>query len=161
MASSPIPVLHGSATVSAPIDQAFRAFTASLDGWWPREYHIGQAEMAEAILEQREGGRWYEKGVDGSECDWGHVLVWQPPHRLVVTWQVNGMWQYDPDPARASEIEVRFTSLAPNQTRVELEHRHIERLVDAQALVDGIEQQGGGWSSMLERFGAFAAPVGG
>lgn len=159
MASPTIPVLHGSVTVHAPIDRAFRAFTTSLDRWWPREYHIGHAEMAEAILEPRAGGRWFEKGVDGSECDWGHVLVWEPPDRLVVTWQINGMWQYDPDPAHASEIEVRFTSAGPHQTSVQLEHRYIERLVEAKALVDGIEQQGGGWSSMLKRFAASATPA--
>src|SRR5204863_5320320 len=125
-----------------PVDQAFRAFTASMDSWWPREYHIGQAEMAEVVLEPHAGGRWYEKGADGSECDWGHVLVWDPPHRLVVTWQINGMWQYDADATRASEIEVRFQAFGPNETRIELEHRHIERLVGAEALVDGIERQG-------------------
>ena len=74
--------------------------------------------MATAILEPREGGRWYEQGVDGSECDWGRVLAWEPPHRLVVTWQINGHWQYDPDPAQASEIEVRFTADGPDQTIV-------------------------------------------
>lgn len=157
MSSPMIPILHGNTVVNASIEQAFRAFTASLGRWWPREYHIGQGEMAEAILEQREGGRWYEKGVDGSECEWGRVLLWEPPHRLVVTWQINGMWQYDADPARASEIEVRFTAAGPNQTDVQLEHRHIERLVEPQALVDGIEQQGGGWNTLLERFGTFAA----
>ena len=160
MGSPTIPVLHGNVIVDAPIDQAFRAFTGSLDRWWPREYHIGQAEMAEAILEPREGGRWYEKGVDGSECDWGRVLVWEPPHRLVVTWQIDGRWQYDPDPAHASEIEVRFTTAGPDQTSVQLEHRHIERLGHADALVDGIERQGGGWGSLLQRFGAFAASAG-
>ena len=157
MASPMIPVLHGSASVNDSIDQAFRAFTTSLDRWWPREYHIGQAEMAEAVLEPREGGRWYEKGVDGSECNWGQVLVWEPPHRLVLTWQINGMWQYDPDPAHASEIDVRFVAVGPNETSVQLEHRHIERLVAAEALVNGIEQQGGGWSTVLGRFGALLA----
>lgn len=160
MSSTAIPVLHGSAIVNAPIDLAFRAFTASVDGWWPREYHIGQVDMAEAILEQHQGGRWYEKGVDGSECEWGQVLVWEPPRRLVLTWQINGLWQYDPDPARASEIEVLFTTAGPNQTRVQLEHRYIERLVEAEALVHGIQQQGGGWSSLLERFATLAATAG-
>jgi uncharacterized protein YndB with AHSA1/START domain len=152
LASQQIPVLHGSVTVQVPIDQAFRAFTTSLDQWWPREYHIGQAEMAEAILEQHQGGRWYEKDVDGNECDWGQVLEWVPPHRLVISWQINGMWQYDPAPSHASEIEVRFTAIGPKVTRVELEHRYIERLVKAQALIDGIERQGGGWRTLLERF---------
>jgi len=139
-----------------PIERAFRAFTESFNSWWPAEYHIGQVDMAEAILEQRQGGRWYERGVDGSECDWGEVLAWEPPNRLVVTWQVNGRWQYDPDPEHASEIEIRFTAQGPQQTAIQLEHRHIERLVEAQGIVDAIVEQGGGWSSLLGRFAASA-----
>jgi uncharacterized protein YndB with AHSA1/START domain len=84
------------------------------------------------------------------------VLAWEPPHRLVVTWQINGQWQYDPDPAHASEIEVRFTADGPEQTIVELEHRHLERLVDGQALRDGITG-GGGWAGLLELFAKAAA----
>ncbi len=151
-----IPALHGTITVSAPIDRAFRIFTESLDTWWPREYHIGRTDMAEAILEAREGGRWYERGVDGSECDWGRILAWEPPHRLVVTWQINGEWQYDPDPEHASEIEVRFTADGPDKTVVELEHRLLERLAGGQAIHDTIGQ-GGGWNSILEQFARAAA----
>jgi uncharacterized protein YndB with AHSA1/START domain len=110
------PPLTGTITVDAPIEPTFRVFTDSFGSWWPAEYHIGQAEMATAILEPRAGGRWYEQGVDGSECDWGRVVAWEPPHRLVVTWQINGHWQYDPDPERASEIEVRFAADGPDQT---------------------------------------------
>jgi uncharacterized protein YndB with AHSA1/START domain len=95
--------------------------------------------------------RWYEQGTDGTECDWGQVLTWEPPHRLVITWQINGHWQYDPDPEHASEIEVRFSADGPDQTTVELEHRRLERLVDGQALRDGITG-GGGWPSLLELF---------
>jgi len=79
------------------------------------------------------------------------VLTWEPPHRLVVTWQINGHWQYDPDPTHASEIEVRFSADGPEQTTVSLEHRRLERLVDGQALRDGITG-GGGWPSLLELF---------
>ena len=80
MTSAPtIPPLTGTITVDAPIDQAFRTFTDAFGSWWPAEYHIGQADMATAILEPREGGRWYEQGTDGSECDWGRVLAWEPP----------------------------------------------------------------------------------
>jgi uncharacterized protein YndB with AHSA1/START domain len=149
--TSTIPALNGRITVRVPIERAFRVFTSSFNSWWPREFHIGQAEMAEAILEPREGGRWYERGVDGSECDWGMVLAWEPPHRLLVTWQINGEWQYDPDPQHASEIEVRFIDEGPELTRVELEHRLLERLVGGQALRDGIGE-GGGWSSNLAIF---------
>ena len=151
-----IPAILGTITIDVPIERAFRVFTASFDTWWPREYHIGQTDMAEAILEPREGGRWYERGVDGSECDWGRVLAWEPPHRLVVTWQINGEWQYDPDSQHASEIEVRFTSDGSERTRVELEHRLLDRLVGGQAIYDGIGQ-GGGWSSNLQRFAEAAA----
>lgn len=151
--ASTIPDLHASITVAVPVDRAFQVFTDSFGTWWPADYHIGQADLAEAIIEPREGGRWYERGTDGSECDWGRVLVWEPPRRLVVTWQINGHWQYDPDPDHASEIEVRFTPVGPEQTTVEMEHRHLDRLVDGQGIYDGI-RDGGGWRSTLDRFAA-------
>jgi uncharacterized protein YndB with AHSA1/START domain len=149
--ASTIPTLGGKATVGMPVEEAFRFFTDSFGSWWPAEYHIGHADMATAILEPREGGRWYERGVDGTECDWGRVLAWEPPHRLVVTWQINGQWQYDTDPEHASEIEVRFTPDGPEQTVVVLEHRHIDRLVAGQAIHDTI-LSGGGWTAILELF---------
>ena len=151
-----IPPLGGTVTVGVPVERAFRVFTASFNTWWPSQYHIGQAEIAEAVLEPRAGGRWYERGVDGSECDWGRVLTWEPPHRLVVTWQINGEWRYDPDPEHASEIEVRFIANGPETTNVELEHRLLNRLVNGQAIYDGIGQ-GGGWNSILQRFANAAA----
>jgi uncharacterized protein YndB with AHSA1/START domain len=147
----PIPPLDGTITVAAPAERAFRVFTESVNAWWPHQYHIGQAEVAQVILEPHEGGRWYERGVDGSECDWGRVLAWQPPHRLVLSWQINGAWQFDPDPDHASEIEVRFTSDGAQQTTVKLEHRHLDRLVDGQALHDGI-RGGGGWTAILDLY---------
>jgi uncharacterized protein YndB with AHSA1/START domain len=152
-----IPPIGGSVTVAVPVDHAFKVFTGSIDSWWPAQYHIGKADMDKAIIEPREGGRWYEVGVDGSECDWGRVLAWEPPHRLLLTWQINGRWQFDPDPAHASEIEVRFAADGPEQTTVELEHRHLERLVDGQALRDAIVVAGGGWNSLLELFAKTAA----
>ncbi len=154
--ASTIPPLGGTVSVGLPVDEAFRVFTDSFDSWWPVEYHIGQADMAEVVLEPREGGRWYERGVDGSECDWGRVLAWEPPHRLVITWQINGAWQFDPDPEHASEIEVRFSADEPGQTRVDLEHRHIDRLADGQA-ISGTISGGGGWNAILERFAKAAA----
>lgn len=151
-----LPTLTGSATVSMSAEQAFRFFTDSFGSWWPAEYHIGPTDMADAILEPREGGRWYERGTNGTETDWGRVLAWEPPHRLVVTWQINGQWQFDPDPARASEIEVRFTAVGPEQTTVELEHRHLDRLVAGESVQQMIGQ-GGGWSTILETFAKAAA----
>ncbi|PZF92016.1 SRPBCC family protein [Micromonospora deserti] len=146
-----IPAIRRSITVDAPVDRAFRVFTESFDSWWPAGYHIGRIEVAEAVLEPREGGRWYERGTDGSECDWGRVLAWEPPHRLVLTWQITGEWQYDPDPANASEIEVRFTAAGPERSVVELEHRLLDRLVRGQAMHDAVSGDGG-WAGILERF---------
>ena len=134
-----VPEISGKVTVSVPVEQAFRVFTSSFGSWWPREYHYGQAEMAEAILESGEGGRWFERGTDGTERDWGRVLVWEPPQRLVVTWQTNG------------QIEVRFTADGPGQTVVELEHRHLDRLVGGDA-IRGMIVSGGGWNAILELF---------
>ncbi|MBF6210729.1 SRPBCC family protein [Nocardia puris] len=153
-----VPVLRRSTGVALPLEKAFAFFTESFGSWWPSDYHIGAAEVAEAILEPRAGGRWYERGVDGSECDWGRVLVWEPPHRLVVTWQINGQWRYDPDPERASEVEVRFTADGPDRTTVELEHRHLDRLVDGRAMHDRVSAEPGGWGTLL---GIFAETAGG
>ncbi|WP_218026019.1 SRPBCC domain-containing protein [Nocardia miyunensis] len=89
--------------------------------------------------------------MDGVECDWGRVLEWEPPHRLVVTWQINGHWQFDPDPARASEVEIRFAA-DDYGTTVTLEHRHPDRLVAGEAIARTITEQGGGWSTLLELF---------
>jgi uncharacterized protein YndB with AHSA1/START domain len=100
--ASAVPAIRGTRTIGVPIELAFRVFTGSFGSWWPAEYHIGTADMAEAIIEPRDGGRRYGRGVDGSECDWGRVLAWDPPRLLVVTWQINGKWQYDPDPEHAS-----------------------------------------------------------
>ncbi len=88
--TSSVPDLHGTATVNLPLQRAFEFFTSAMARWWPNEYHIGQADMVDTVLEPRVGGRWYERGADGSQCDWGRVLAWEPPDRLVVTWQING-----------------------------------------------------------------------
>ncbi|MFC4950978.1 SRPBCC family protein [Pseudonocardia sp. GCM10023141] len=149
--TAPIPPITGTVTIGVSVDQAFRVFTGSFNTWWPHQYHIGQAEVAEVILEPHNGGRWYERGVDGTECDWGRVLAWEPPNRLVFTWQISGTWQFDPDPDHASEIEVRFTSEAPDQTTVKLEHRYFDRLIGGQAIHDAI-RGGGGWTLLLDGF---------
>jgi uncharacterized protein YndB with AHSA1/START domain len=114
--TAPIPPITGTVTLAVPVERAFAVFTGSVNAWWPHQYHIGQAEVAEVVLEPGVGGRWFERGVDGSECDWGRVRVWEPPTRLVFTWQINGSWQFDPDPERASEIEARFTASGPEQS---------------------------------------------
>ncbi len=100
------------------------------------------------MLESRTGGRWYERDVDGSECDWGKVIAFEPPRRLLVTWQINASWQYDPDPAHASEIEVLFTEEG-GHTRVELEHRHIERHGAGADELQKAVGSAGGWPGIL------------
>lgn len=154
--TAPIPPITGTVRVAVPIEAAFRIFTGSFDAWWPHEYHIGRSDVAEVILEPGVGGRWYERGVDGTECDWGRVLAWEPPHRVVFTWQINGRWQFDPDPDRASEIEVRFTADGPGQTAVEVEQRHFDRLDGGQA-VHGAIRGGGGWVLLLDGFAKIVA----
>lgn len=151
--SSPavVPAIQGTATINAPIERAFEVFTGSFGSWWPREYHIGDTDMVDGVIEPHEGGRWYERGQDGAECDWGRVLAWEPPHRLVITWQISGRWEFDPDPAHASEIEVLFTPEGPERTRVDVEHRHFERLVQAES-VHGSMRHGGGWKALLDAY---------
>ena len=138
-------------TVAAPPERAFAVFAERFDAWWPRSHRIGEAEMAEAIMEPRTGGRWYERGVDGSECDWGEVLAYEPPHRLMLSWHLNGEWAYDPDPAHASEVEVTFTP-AGDGTRVELVHRGFERTgPTGDALREGVSREGG-WGGLLKLY---------
>jgi uncharacterized protein YndB with AHSA1/START domain len=149
--TGPIPPITGTVTIAVSIDDAFRIFTSSIDSWWPHQFHIGQADVAEVILELRDGGRWYERGVDGTECDWGRVLAWEPPHRLLFTWQISGAWEFDPDPEHASEIDVRFTANGPAETTVEVEHRYFERLDGGQAVDDAI-RGGGGWALLLDGY---------
>jgi uncharacterized protein YndB with AHSA1/START domain len=141
--------------VEASAEKAFRVFTARFDAWWPREHHIGKADLKAAIIEPRTGGRWYEVGVDGTECDWGRVLVWDPPHRLVMAWQLNAAWNYDP--GFETELELRFTAITPHRTRVALEHRDMERFGDAAAATREALDGAGGWITHLTRFAATAA----
>jgi uncharacterized protein YndB with AHSA1/START domain len=136
-------------TVDVPADRAFAFFAERFDAWWPRAHKLGAADLKEAVLEPHEGGRWYELGTDGSECDWGSVLAYDPPHRLVLSWRIGGDWKIHPD--QASEIEVVFTAEG-DRTKVSVEHRHLERHGEsAEALRDGISGDGG-WSGLLRGY---------
>lgn len=139
-----------SITVAAPQERAFTTFTQGMSSWWPRSHKIGPAELAEAVIEEREGGRWYERDVDGSECEWGKVLVWEPPTRVVLAWQLSGEWAYDAD--LITELEVSFVRIGPDETRVDLEHRGLdaygERAAEMRDTFDGPNA----WRGILEEF---------
>ena len=150
-------VVRQAITVAAPIDRAFAVFTAGFDTWWPREHHIGAADMVEAVLETRLDGRFYERSVDGSECDWGKVLAWDPPHHVALAWQIDPQWKYDPDLSRASRVDVRFVAEAPDVTRIELEHSGFERHGEGWETAFETLSSPGAWGAVLERYGAAAA----
>jgi uncharacterized protein YndB with AHSA1/START domain len=110
--------------------------------------------MAEAVIEPREGGRWFERSEDGSECEWGRVLAWEPPDRVVLVWQLSPDWQYDA--GLHTEIEVRFTAEGERRTRVELEHRGLENYAERAEQMRTILGSDDGWGGLLRRFAAAA-----
>lgn len=141
-------------TVTVPVaaDEAFEHFARRLGTWWPREYTWSQDVLEEIGIEPRINGPCYEIGPHGFRCDWGRVLAWEPPHRLVFLWQIGPDRTPQPDPARASEVEVRFVTIGPDATRVELEHREFARHGDGgDAYRDSLASPQG-WPFMLERF---------
>lgn len=144
--------------VNTSQERAFRVFTAGIDRWWPREHHIGKSPLRRAVLEERAGGRWYAVCEDGSECEVGKVLSWEPPHRLLLAWQITADWQHDP--SFVTEVEVTFTALGPSQTQVELEHRDLERYGDKAAAFRKAVDSGGGWPKILEQFANEAKTTG-
>ena len=141
-----------SITVNATAARAFQVFTEGFDSWWPRSHHIGSSPMKKAIIEGFVRGRCYSEQIDGTDCDWGQVLEWEPPWRFVIAWQINGEWKDEPDLAKSSEVEVRFTSLADGTTRVDLEHRHLSRHGAAAASIRAGIDAPGGWGSLLQAF---------
>lgn len=137
--------------VAAPQKVAFQVFTQEMKTWWPLEsHHIGKAKAVDAVIEGKVGGRWYERGEDGSECSWGQVLAWDPPSRVVLAWQISADWKFDA--ALHTEVEVHFIADGPHRTRVELEHRGLDRYGPRADEMRGIFDSAGGWSGLLEAF---------
>jgi uncharacterized protein YndB with AHSA1/START domain len=137
-------------TVPATPQRAFEVFTAGFDRWWPRSHTIGKSALQEVVLQPRVGGRWYGIDDDGTETEWGDVLVWEPPRRLVLAWRIGADWQYHAD--LLTEIEVTFTAQSSGATRVDFEHRLLERMGDAAASVRDSIDDPGGWTSILQNY---------
>jgi uncharacterized protein YndB with AHSA1/START domain len=141
-----------SIVVEAPIEEAFRVFTEEFGSFKPPEHNMLQVEIAETIFEPRVGGHLYDRGVDGSECRWARILAYEPPSRVMFSWDISPRWQIETDLEKTSEVEVHFISEGPERTRVELEHRNIERHGDGwEGTREGV---GGneGWPLYLQRF---------
>lgn len=148
---SPTTVRH-EVVVDAPIDKAFKTFTEDFGRFKPPEHNMLGTEIAETVFETRVGGALYDRGVDGSECRWGRILAYEPPRRVVISWDISPNWQIEPDPEKTSEFEVRFTVESPGRTRVELEHRNLDRHGQGwEGVREGVDGDQG-WPLYLQRF---------
>jgi uncharacterized protein YndB with AHSA1/START domain len=143
-----------SVTVETTREHAFAVFTERFDTWWPRSHYNGTGELAEAVLEPRAGGRWYARGTDGSVGEWGSVLAWEPPSRLLLGWQLDADFHYDA--GLVTEVEVTFSELGPHRTLVELEHRNLDRYGPAATEMRDTFGSDSGWTGMLRIFGDLA-----
>jgi uncharacterized protein YndB with AHSA1/START domain len=138
--------------VEAPLERAFSVFTEDFGSFKPPEHNLLAVEIAETVFEPRVGGHLYDRGVDGSECRWARVLAYEPPNRVVISWDISPHWQLETDLEKTSEVEVRFVSEAPERTRVELEHRNLERHGEGwEGAREGVASEGG-WPLYLQRF---------
>jgi uncharacterized protein YndB with AHSA1/START domain len=147
----PVTVRHD-IVVNAPIDRAVRVFTERFGDFKPREHNLMAVPIAETVFEGRVGGHIYDRGEDGSLCKWARVVAFEPPDRVVFTWDIGSTWQLETDLARSSEVEVRFTAESAERTRVELEHRHIERHGDGwESVATGVDGDAG-WPLYLRRY---------
>jgi uncharacterized protein YndB with AHSA1/START domain len=141
-----------SIVVDAPLERAFSVFIEQFGSIKPREHNMLGVDIAESVFEPRAGGHIYDRGVDGSECRWARVLAYEPPDRVVFTWDISPHWQIETDPEKASEVELRFIAETPDRTRVELEHRHLDRHGDGwEGLRAGVDSDDG-WPLYLARF---------
>jgi uncharacterized protein YndB with AHSA1/START domain len=143
-------------TVKAGPERAFRVFTEEIDSWWPRTHNIGKGTLKETRIEGYAGGRCYSEQTDGTECPWGRILVWEPPQRFVMAWQIDAQWQYQPDLAQSSEVEVRFTPQEGGGTRVDLEHRCFHRHGAGGDSMRTAVDSPGGWAGILQNYAELA-----
>jgi hypothetical protein len=143
--------------VGTAIERAFAAFAEGMGYWWPPDHHIAEAPFVDIVVQPRIGGRWYECAADGAQCDWGRVLAWDPPRHLALSWHLDGSFTYDPDPLRASRVDVTFVAIGATTTRLDLVHSDLDRHGERwPRLLDGIASPNG-WSGVLARY-ALRAP---
>lgn len=153
-------VVRRQIVVDAPREEAFRLFTERFGAFKPPEHNLLGAPIAETVFEAHVGGHIYDRGVDGGECRWARVLAYEPPERVVFSWDISPTWQIETDPGSTSEVEVRFVAEGPQRTRVELEHRNLDRHGPGwPALSDGVGGDGG-WPLYLSRYAALVADAG-
>jgi uncharacterized protein YndB with AHSA1/START domain len=154
MTSTDATVVRQQIVVDAPIEHAFRVFTDRFGDFKPPEHNLLEVPIAKTVFEPRVGGHIYDRGVDGTECRWARVLAYEPPDRVVFSWDISPRWQLETDPDRTSEVEVRFVAVTPGRTRVELEHRELERHgAGWEAVGDGVAGDEG-WPLYLSRYAA-------
>jgi uncharacterized protein YndB with AHSA1/START domain len=152
----PETVVQQQVVVDVPIEKAFRIFTQEFNMIKPREHNLLSVDIAETVFEARVGGSIYDRGVDGSICRFARVLAYEPPHRVVFSWDIDPRWTIETDLNRASEVEVRFVAETPKRTRVELTHRNLDRHGEGwEAVRQGVDSEGG-WPLYLQRFAALA-----
>ena len=150
--------IQNSIVVDAPIERAFSVFTEDFGSFKPREHNMLEVDIAETVFEAHAGGHIYDRGVDGSECRWARVLTFEPPNRVVFSWDISPYWQIETDPDKTSEVEVRFISETPERTRIELEHRDLDRHGEGwEGVREGVHGDQG-WPLYLQRFDDLLSP---
>ena len=160
MTGAAAPVVRRQLVVPVPVEQAFTAFTERFGDFKPAEHNLLGVPIAETVFDPRVGGHITDRGVDGSECRWARVLVYDPPERVVFSWDISPQWQLETDPGRTSEVEVRFTAQTPGTTLVSLEHRHLDRHGGGwQAVRDGVADDAG-WPLYLDRYAGLLGGAG-
>ncbi|WP_069162070.1 SRPBCC family protein [Nocardia altamirensis] len=157
MTQAPAAVVRKQIVVAAPIERAFTVFTERFGDFKPPEHNLLGVAIAETVFDPRVGGHIYDRGVDGSECHWARILAYEPPDRVVFSWDIGPQWQIETTQDNTSEVEVRFIAETPQRTRVELEHRNIDRHGPGwQAITDGVDGDAG-WPLYLSRYAALFA----
>ena len=147
-------VVRREIVVNAPLDKAFTVFTDRFGDFKPPEHNMLRVPIAETVFEPKVGGNIVDRGADGSECRWARILAYDPPNRVVFSWDIGPTWQVESDPDLTSEVEVTFTAETPDRTRIELEHRHLDRHGPGwESVRDGIAHDQG-WPLYLDRYAA-------